>query len=296
MTSTPHRTRNRDNPDRCTCPTCRAEAAAYKRYVTRQVAYGRWQPMVDAGPVREHVRTQMAAGLGWMRIATLAGVAHTAVQGVLYGKPSVGQLPSKRIRTETARRLLAVQASMDNLAGMALVNATGTQRRIQAMVSVGWSQREIGARLGIEGTNITRILNHETKVAVKMARRIRDLYVELAYRQPVQATAKQQLQVRKTVALARRKGWVSALAWSDIDDPAESPIVDGPEWSGVDEVAVLQLIAGRPVKVRPEDRKEAARRMRGRGVPAQTIATRLHRSWQWVQQATEGSEQNHAAA
>ena len=41
---------------------------------TRQTAYGRWQPYVDAQPVRDHINTLRAQGMGWKRVAEVANV------------------------------------------------------------------------------------------------------------------------------------------------------------------------------------------------------------------------------
>jgi hypothetical protein len=72
----------------------------------RQILYGRWQPYVDAGPARQHLRTLAAAGIGWRRAARLSAVSTGAVSKILYGGP--GQRPpSQRIRPQTAAAILA---------------------------------------------------------------------------------------------------------------------------------------------------------------------------------------------
>lgn len=78
---------------------------SYSQRRRRLIAYGRWEPWVDADPVRTHVREQMRAGLGWKPLAQLAGVAPNTISRLLYGKP-----PTTRMRAEVAGRILAVRA------------------------------------------------------------------------------------------------------------------------------------------------------------------------------------------
>lgn len=132
--------------DGCRCTACRVANAAYASKVHRQTAYGRWQPYVDAEPARQHVRALMSAGMGWQRIARLAGVSTGGVSKLLYGAGDRGMEPSKRIRPANAQRLLAVTA--DQHADAALIPARPTWRRIEGLVALGYPKSWIAEQIG----------------------------------------------------------------------------------------------------------------------------------------------------
>jgi hypothetical protein len=141
----------------CRCGDCRAANRAAENQRTRLIAYGQWQPYVDAGPAREHVRQLAARGIGWKQAARLAGVPPGAVSKLLYGGPG-GRSRSQRLRPATAAAILAVRPDRGNLGLGALVPATGTHRRIQALVATGWSQAKLGGRLGMTPANFAAMM------------------------------------------------------------------------------------------------------------------------------------------
>ncbi|MBQ1164655.1 hypothetical protein KBZ21_42520, partial [Streptomyces sp. A73] len=73
-----------------------------RRYRLR--GYGTWQPLADAQPVREHVSALVAAGYTITSIAAASDTDAATLQRVLYG-------PSRTLRSDTAKRLLALSAS-----------------------------------------------------------------------------------------------------------------------------------------------------------------------------------------
>lgn len=64
--------------------------------------------LVDARPAREHARRLRAAGWGTRTIAARAGVHRRVVQALLNGR-TANQPPTKRVRPETERRILALR-------------------------------------------------------------------------------------------------------------------------------------------------------------------------------------------
>jgi AraC-like DNA-binding protein len=110
-----HRTEHRHGTlvryaqDRCRCLPCREAAAAYARARREALKHGSWTAYIDAGPARDHVRELMRAGLSWKTVAERAGLNRCTVERILYGGPP-DWAPQKRIREETARKLLAVKA------------------------------------------------------------------------------------------------------------------------------------------------------------------------------------------
>jgi hypothetical protein len=188
--------------DRCRCAECRTARVAEAAHRRRQLAYGRWQPFVDAEPVRQHVRVLMAQGMGWQRIAGAAGVATSSMQRLLYvtsGRPA----PSRKIRADSAAAILAVSAQP------LFVSEVGSQRRLQALLAIGWPITHLAERLG-EKPQMTALLIKGRGGQVRTARaaRIAALYDGL-WDMPPAIPARTRTQ----------------LAWDDddIDDPAAEP-------------------------------------------------------------------------
>lgn len=134
---------------------------------------------MDAEPARAHVTMLRASGLGLKRIAALAGVGHGALSKLVYGDSARGMAPSSRIRPATERRILAVQPSLDVLGARRPVDGTGTRRRLQALVALGWSMTEVGRRLGWSPANACSLIGGNGPVGAGTARAARALYDEL---------------------------------------------------------------------------------------------------------------------
>lgn len=207
---------------RCRCADCRARNATYARNRKKQMVYGRWDTnMVAAAPVREHIRMLQSHGFGVARIAEVSGAPVAAVNRVAFRAPYTGKL-TRTIKRSTAEKILAVQPSVDDLADHARISAHGTHRRIQALVYMGWNMTYISRRLGMDKWNFGKLMHHET-VRVHTFRAMRDLYEELWDEQPQPRTRNDAEVVRRTKKLARDRGWLSPLAWDEIDDPNEQP-------------------------------------------------------------------------
>ena len=103
----------------------------------------------------------------------------------MYGRS--GRPPIRRIRPETAQRLLRVQISDANRAAASHVNATGTHRRLQALVAIGWTQTALAAELGRSATNLKRSMTSKS-VTAHTAHRVTKLYQRLWNIQPSHAT------------------------------------------------------------------------------------------------------------
>lgn len=201
---------------------------AYERNRRRQRAYGTWQPYVNAEPVRTHVRQLMAYGLGWERIASQAGVSRGTVEKLLYGAAYRGAGPSKRIRPETADKILALQPAAGRLASGIGTGATGTHRRLQALVAAGWPQTRLAERLGMHRANFGRTIRNP-HVHMSTERAVRDLYDELWRTDPRDhgVTDRWYSHARRH---ARDNHWAPVGCWDDdtIDDPAAFP-----DWTGL---------------------------------------------------------------
>lgn len=191
-----------------------------RRY--RLMAYGQWQPYVDADPVREHIEKLQTFGLGWMTIAALSGVPRGSVSKLIYGDAKRGMAPSKRVRPKTAAAILAIEPDMDVLPDGAMIEGTGTRRRLQALIANGWAQNRLAERLGMHRTNLNKMLLGHNYVRCGTARAVTMLYNDLWDQAPPQAEHRAKISANRARNYARDRGWPPPMAWDDdaIDDPA----------------------------------------------------------------------------
>lgn len=221
-----HGTRQAYLLDRCRCLPCRDAACAYERHRLRQRAYGRWDHRVDAEPVRAHLRYLMANGVSFKQAARLASVSLTTTSQVLYGRHDRrGGEPPRTCAANFAAKILAVRPDPWQLTDRSRVDATGTRRRVQALVAIGWSQQVIANRVGVDRSNFD--MRSRPMVTARLARAIRDLYDELWNVTPPQETQHQRISVARARGHAQRYAWLPPLAWDDdtIDDPTAQPDV-----------------------------------------------------------------------
>jgi transcriptional regulator with XRE-family HTH domain len=211
------------------CPDCpredqKAARSAYDKRLRKAKAYGRHRPFVDAGPVREHVNRLRDAGFGSQRIADLAGVPYKVLSALIWGVE--GMKPSKQLRPWTAEKLLALQPAQEERLPWSLMDPTGSQRRLQALQAVGWTQAELSERLGMVRCQVGRIITGRCEyVRAETAWAIRGLYDTLWDAAPPETTPVERRRASIARRVARDHGWVPPLAWDDetIDDPAAEP-------------------------------------------------------------------------
>jgi hypothetical protein len=169
----------------------------------------------DAAPVREHVLALRKAGIGWRQAECLAGVPGSTVARLLFQG-------TKMITRRSAEAILAVRpvSHWQVAAEGVIVDATGTRRRLQALIACGWSQPQLGARLGMQGTNLGRLMAGPG-VRAGTARAVAVLYDELWNTPPPERTHVERQAAARARNRADRNGWPRPGAWDDdkIDDP-----------------------------------------------------------------------------
>lgn len=213
--------------DGCRCLPCKDATAEYNRQLDRRNAYGR-SDLVVADPVRSHVEQLAAAGIGLKTLARLSGVSHGSLWKLMYGKrqPDGSRVPSARIHKQTAAAVLAVRPSLGTLAGGAKIDATGTRRRVQALMVLGWSIPQIGARADVDRQVLDAVVyGRRNLVTAVRARAVCDVYDELWNTQPPTGDKFALIAANRTRRRAAAAGWAGPLAWDDdtIDDPQAAP-------------------------------------------------------------------------
>ncbi|MFJ9101363.1 hypothetical protein ACIRJM_23180 [Streptomyces sp. NPDC102405] len=201
----------------CRCTPCNTAHANRQAYWYRLKGYGTWTPFVDAEPVREHINMLRSYGMGIVRVAALAQVNRSITQKIIYSHQ--GRPPQRRVREDVARKILAVQPAFDHLADCAVIPATGTTRRIQALVRIGWPAADLAVRLQVHRRRVDQLLNAD-RVTAKSARTIKQLYEELWNQDPLNHGVPEYSKAR-AISRAEGHGWPPPAAWDDeeIDDP-----------------------------------------------------------------------------
>lgn len=167
-----------------------------------------------------------------------------------------------------------------------LVPATGTRRRIEALMSLGWSQSALSAHLGHSQGRISTWLQvatvrRSTHVLVAAA------YEPLSVQRPTADTKAQRMSVNRTLALAKRRGYAGPFDWDDIDTdfgPRLSLVADV---DVVDELAVQFALDGHQVKLTRKERHLAVTALNGRNYNDVEVAAMLRVSTKTIERDRE---------
>ena len=197
----------------------------YARWRTRQIAYGRWEPWTDAAPVREHLRQLRATGASREALARAAGVSPMTIYRLQRNDPSNGQPALHRIRSAQAQRLLAVTPATLRTT-IARQDATGTRRRLQALVAMGHPAVSLARHLGVPPRKTWDIIRGtRATVTPEMHAAVCDLYERLWDQCPPERTAAERRAATSARARAATQGWPTPMGLDDdhIDDPTYQP-------------------------------------------------------------------------
>lgn len=116
------------------------------------------------------------------------------------------------------------------------IDATGTARRIRALMALGWRYSDIDRAAGYDNVRATWAHNLITqeRVHIDTADRVARIYDEMSMK------AGPSVRLRN---LGLKRGWAPPLAWDDIDNPDEQPQLGGTD-SEVDDVVVQRIVGG----------------------------------------------------
>jgi hypothetical protein len=275
-----HGTRTAYVLDRCRCGSCTAANRFEAQKRRKAIAYGRWDGLVPAHVARRHVKELRTLGFSLQRIATLSGVGYGTVSRLTYGNPSGRQPPTGRIRHDTEQRLLNLRPEAGSTSPGGRVEATGSRRRLQALVAAGWPLPILARRLGRSTGNLRRTM-HSGRVTNDSAHRIATMYEQLRHTTPPDRTPSEREKTARARAHAREAGWLPPWAWDDIDDIddigdlAEGDDETHPGEAFLDEIAIEHAMRGEPVRLTRTERDEAIMRLTNRGDSARCISQLL---------------------
>jgi hypothetical protein len=240
----------------CRLPECVERHRAYQRNRYHSRTAGSWQPLVDAEPVRQHILDLQAAGLTTLRISELSGLTFETVVGFVraYGRTRYRKARKRRCTPEVAAKILAIQPET---ATPGRVDATGTVRRLQALVACGWPMYHLGPRINISCRTVRAIVRQE-RVYGRTADAVARLYDELQDAKPEKHGIDRTSAVRAR-SYAKARQWAPVSYWATrmdvIDDPDFQPLY------GVTRREIVAQDAHELIRYSGLDRQAAADRL-----------------------------------
>lgn len=230
----------------CRLPACKNADYQYMSRIRLDHQRGH-RRRTNATQTRVHIERLTAAGWTQAQIARAASLSQRTIGDVAHGAHTVAN--------RTAYAILSIPIGPAPLDGR-YTDPTGTVRRVQALVAIGWPFAQLAAHLGLYETALGRIANgRHPQVLAVTAETVAREYRRLSRVPGPSVRARND---------ARRKGWVGPAAWDDttIDDPAALPETDVPDRQlKRDELAEL--------------RRAEIEHLAGGGIAPQEIADRL---------------------
>lgn len=217
----PHGTYGRANgsPGRrppCYCEPCViVKRKARKRSkVNRELGRSAFTT-IDAA--RAHI-TLLHQSMSWSSLTKATGMDSRALTLIYAGRRT-------RITRITEAKILAVQPPQ-NIDLWVYIDATGTVRRLRALMAIGHSGRAIAEAVQTAEAQIHKAATSgQTYVRRHFAVRVEAAYRQMAFKPPAVNRF-----TTKSRNAAAAKGWYGPMAWSadTINDPAAQPDVDKP--------------------------------------------------------------------
>ncbi|WP_231851637.1 hypothetical protein [Modestobacter italicus] len=184
----------------------------------------------------------------------------------------------RRIRPSTAIRILNVSIDDANRAPRSRVDATGTRRRLQALIAIGWSPDLLAAEIARRPGSLRRSLTSPS-VTARTAQDVATLYERLSNTPPPRDTGVQRAAADAARAHAVAHGWLPPLAWDDIDtDVPPPPAATKPPPDDVDEIAVERAMAGDGIHyadLTAAEQAQVVHRLTDRGRSLREVAAQL---------------------
>lgn len=270
-----HGTRTMYVVHKCHGDACREAARVYESKRVRQRLYGIQADRVDAQPVRDHVQMLRESGLGTRRIAELVGVGRSTITNMIQGRRDRGHAPYARVARETAEKIFSVKPGMESLSPGSHVDATGTHRRIRALVSIGHSATSLGKRIGVTSSNMHSMM-FRNKVLVRTDQVVREMYEELWDKPNIGEEWHGKAAASRARNYASARGWLPPMAWDDdlLDDPNYYPVVPESVGSKVD---VKREAFIEEVEFFAEAGERISSVARALGITEEAVEKRLHR-------------------
>jgi hypothetical protein len=245
----------------------RVKDAQYRRTYILRRHHGIPTSLVPADRARAHLAALLELGWSAKALAAMSnGVTGTTLNNLQHGT-------HQTIERATATAVLSIPHTLapnTNVPDKSLIPTLGAERRVQALMALGWTHDSMRAH----AANTTHLARSTYKqMLASRWRAVDDMYQQLSMQPgPSPTTAKR----------ANAAGWVTPLAWDNIDNPNETPNVGGHD-DDIDPVVVARLLAGHNVPATRAERTEVIRRWVADGRPARELNGRygwkIERYW-----------------
>jgi transcriptional regulator with XRE-family HTH domain len=260
----------------CRCRKCAAASVQRKTRLNKAKAFGRYTPThIDPAPARAYALRLLEGGYTEASLARAAGLHYSQIDELIHGtRRTHKRTPISRVLASNAQKILSIEPVNGHRLPHTIVPATGTARRIQALMVLGWSQSQIAGRVGMTKQTISQIIRSEF-VRWHTHEAVAALYEQMWNRTPPADTPHQKTHTARARNYAAARRWLPPMAWDDIDTDVTPPT---PELDDdfVDEVLVEIAMAGEHVRLTIRERETAIARLnRGRFNDHQ-IAALLH--------------------
>lgn len=177
------------------------------------------------------VLADLDAGLSMCRAADRYNVHRTTIlRWTQVRARHDGHWPTEQLITEQRRRLTESVERRRRvqrrtiLGEYRLVPALGAQRRIQALLAMGYRLRDLGDHMGVSTARVHQLAHQQNKTLIRDTdTKVRACYTALHTVPPRPASEPWLVRQRRVAA---RNGWAPPLAWETdaaMDDPAARP-------------------------------------------------------------------------
>jgi hypothetical protein len=191
----------------CHCRPCTRKAVQADQLRILDRLQGRPRRVASA-PVIAHLGALRGQGMSWEEIGRAARTSASTPREIVLEQRA-------EVHRSTAEKLLAVPLS-HRPSEVGMVPSLGAMRRVRALYVIGCSRSEIANRASVSEYTISLLASGRwSTIRVQHDQAIRHAYRQM-WMQPGNSA--------KNRIRARREGWVSPLAWDDIDNPEASPV------------------------------------------------------------------------
>lgn len=202
--------------------------------------------LTAADKARLHFHTLQGAGWSLRAIAGHGGISATDLSRFITKGADLPHVAAGILRVDP--NTLPERSNHD---GEPFVSRTGTVRRLQALLYMGWGHQQMREQCGLR----THLVLHQQGRWVTRSThdKVAAMYRDLALKEGPSSKAR---------TWARKLGYVGPMGWDDIDHDPEPEAIEA-DGDDIDEAVVERLLAGDTrvaESATPAERAEVARR------------------------------------
>lgn len=195
----------------CRCDRCRAAGRSYRLRLGYDHANGT-RRRIDGTQTRVHIERLVARGWTQKQIAAAAGLNQSSVS-------VVRSRPDTQVHRDTAAAILAIRLDQQPPIPRGLIDATGTRRRLQALMVLGHTTAAVARRISVPEVSLQQVIEGRwATIKIATAAKVTHAYRDLSLRPAPPSRFAEQACNQAMV-----RGWYGPMAWADIDDPACVP-------------------------------------------------------------------------